>query len=216
MQSGNLYVYCGNDPVMYSDRNGQSAELTLGWTSSMWWLPMCDGPLPIGDLVYFGGIVATSIIDTVNIVGIDNIALYINELTNAVSQVSEEVRTVSNSTSQSVSGGASQGDPNWGKGFDRFSQLKKYLGSAGKDHEWHHIVEQCQIRKSGFDAKMIHNTKNVISVPHDIHVKISAYYSSIDIRLCPGMRVRDYLATMSFAEQYEFGLKILRDFGVIQ
>ena len=119
MQSGNLYVYCMNDPVMYSDRNGQSAELTFGWTSSMWWLPMCDGPLPIGALVYFGGIVVTSIIDTVNIGGIDNIALYINELTNAVSQISEEVRTVSNSTSQSVSGGASPGDLNWGKGFDR-------------------------------------------------------------------------------------------------
>ena len=112
---------------------------------------MCDGPLPIGDLVYFGGIVVTSIIDTINIVGIDNIALYINELTNAVSQISEEVRTVSNSTSQSVSGGASPGDLNWGKRFNRFSQLKNYLGSAGKDHEWHHIVEQCQIRKSGFD-----------------------------------------------------------------
>ena len=77
-------------------------------------------------------------------------------------------------------------------------------------------MEQCQIRKSGFDAKMIHNTENVISVPRDIHVKISAYYSSIDRSLCPSMRVRDYLATMSFAEQYEFGLKILRDFGVIQ
>ena len=63
---------------------------------------------------------------------------------------------------------------------------------------------------------MIHNTENVISVPHDIHVKISAYYSSIDYKYSSIMRVRDYLATMSFAEQYEFGLKVLRDFGVIQ
>jgi len=30
------------------------------------------------------------------------------------------------------------------------------------------------------------------------------------------MRVRDYLAGKSFEEQYEFGLKVLRDFGVIQ
>ena len=63
---------------------------------------------------------------------------------------------------------------------------------------------------------MIHNTENVISVPHDIHVKISAYYNSIDTQYSLTMRVRDYLATKSFAEQYEFGLKILRDFGVIQ
>ena len=177
---------------------------------------MCDGPLPIGDLVYFGGIVVTPIIDTVNIVGIDNIALYINELTNAVSQVSEEVKTVSNNVGQAVSGGASPGDPNWGKGFNNFTQLKRYLGSAGEGNEWHHIVEQCQINKSGFDAKMIHNTENIISISRETHIKISAYYNSIDEYLCPTMRVRDYLATKSFIEQYEYGLKVLRNYGVIQ
>ena len=40
--------------------------------------------------------------------------------------------------------------------------------------------------------------------------------NSIDYKYSSIMRVCDYLATMSFAEQYEFGLKILRDFGVIQ
>ena len=63
---------------------------------------------------------------------------------------------------------------------------------------------------------MIHNTENIISISRETHIKITAYYNSIDSRLSTVMRVRDYLATKSFIEQYEYGLKVLRDYGVIQ
>lgn len=37
-----------------------------------------------------------------------------------------------------------------GARFSSFNALKRSLGSAGKGKQWHHIVEQCQIGKSGF------------------------------------------------------------------
>ncbi len=56
MQGYNLFAYCNNNPVNYYDPTGESAEAILGgWMSSMWWLHGVDGPLPVGDIVYWGG-----------------------------------------------------------------------------------------------------------------------------------------------------------------
>ena len=60
MQSGNLYVYCTNSPVMYHDPSGQNS-LALTWTGTMWWLTFADGPIPLGDIIYAGGIVVLAI-----------------------------------------------------------------------------------------------------------------------------------------------------------
>lgn len=59
-----------------------------------------------------------------------------------------------------------------------------------------------------FGAEKIHNTKNVIRLPHgkgSIHAKISGYYSSIYQNT--GMRVRDYVKTLSYEEQYKLGIE---------
>ncbi len=39
-------------------------------------------------------------------------------------------------------------------------------GSPGEGNDWHHIVEQSQITKSGFSPEQIHNTSNIIAVDH--------------------------------------------------
>jgi hypothetical protein len=59
----------------------------------------------------------------------------------------------------------------------------------------------------------INNSNNVINISTKVHQKISAYYSSIQ-PFTNGLRVRDWLAGQSFQKQYEFGVKILRQFGV--
>ena len=79
--------------------------------------------------------------------------------------------------------------------------------------EWHHIVEQCQQTKSGFSTFWINNSNNVINITKEIHQIISAHYSSIQF-YTEGLRVRDWLAGQSFQKQYEYGVKILRQFGV--
>lgn len=52
----NLFAYCYNNPVNYSDPYGESATAALaGWASSSWVMTLVDGLLPIGDIIYVGG-----------------------------------------------------------------------------------------------------------------------------------------------------------------
>ena len=117
MQSGNLYVYGVNNPVAFCDRNGCAGELALAWTGSMWWLPTIDGILPIGDIIYLGGIGVTAAIDSI---GIDNIARFFDEVPNAfqqlIQQAGDKAEAISDAVQQSASGGGSgspSGPNNW-------------------------------------------------------------------------------------------------------
>ena len=100
-----------------------------------------------------------------------------------------------------------------GKGFATFEAFKKAYGPAGEGYAWHHIVEQNADNIAKFGAERIHNTKNLIRLPNgkgSIHAKISGFYSS---KMKNGMRVRDYVKTKSYEEQYEFGIETLKRFG---
>lgn len=99
-------------------------------------------------------------------------------------------------------------------GYDSFRQLKKALGSPGEGMNWHHIVEQSQIKKSGFSPQQIHNADNVLAVDKATHSKISGFYSSIR-PFTDGLKVRDWLSGQSFEAQYNFGIQVLKDFGVL-
>ena len=58
----NMYAYCLNNPVMYTDYTGESAVSALKlWSSTMWWLVAIDGFLPIGDIIYVAGTIAMAI-----------------------------------------------------------------------------------------------------------------------------------------------------------
>ena len=102
------------------------------------------------------------------------------------------------------------------QGYSSFKDLKKSIGSAGNGNDWHHIVEQSQIKKSGFNPEQIHNTNNIIAVDHATHMKITGYYNTKSFRFTGGLSVRDWLAGQSYEIQYNFGLDVLRKFGVIE
>ena len=80
-------------------------------------------------------------------------------------------------------------------------------------NEWHHIVEQCQIKRSGFAAETIQNVNNVVNISAETHRKISEFYSSKH-SFTEGLTLRNWLAGQSFSVQYEWGLRILKMFGV--
>jgi hypothetical protein len=101
-----------------------------------------------------------------------------------------------------------------GQGFTSFRALKEYLGDPGENMEWHHIVEQSQIGRSGFSVGQIQNTNNVIAIDANVHAQISGFYSSNVAGRGTGT-VRDWLAGQDFQAQYEFGLQVLRRFGII-
>ena len=99
--------------------------------------------------------------------------------------------------------------------FKSFSALKKALGPAGKNKHWHHIVEQHADNVAKFGQGSIQNTKNVISIPGgfkgSLHGKVTGHYNS----LMPGtsMRVRDYVKTLPYNQQYQYGIDVLKRFG---
>lgn len=62
----------------------------------------------------------------------------------------------------------------------------------------------------------IHNTSNIIAVDSATHAKITGYYNTTTFRFTNGLSVRDWLVGQSYEYQYEFGLDVLRQFGVIK
>ena len=120
---------------------------------------------------------------------------------------------VSGAITGGIAGGLSynSGAASTGKGFDSYKQLKKEIGSPGAGNEWHHIVEQCQIAKSGFSPQLVQNTSNIMSIGKSTHRAISGYYSSVQ-PFTDGLTVRNWLVGQSFSAQHEFGLNVIKMF----
>ncbi len=98
------------------------------------------------------------------------------------------------------------------QGFKSFPAFKRAMGPAGEGQAWHHIVEQHAGNKAKFTPEQLHNTKNIIRLPHgagSIHAKISGFYSSIrpEITSSPTLTVRQWLGTQTYQQQYDFGMQ---------
>lgn len=105
-----------------------------------------------------------------------------------------------------------------GVGYKSFSAFKRAQGTAGDGNAWHHIVEQTPGNLEKFGSEAIHNTDNLVKLPHGpgtIHNQISGYYSS-KLPFTEGKTVRQWLSTQSFEEQASFGRDILQQFGFTQ
>ncbi|MBZ4043677.1 hypothetical protein K8B81_14985 [Flavobacterium hibisci] len=101
------------------------------------------------------------------------------------------------------------------KGYASFNAFKAAQGSAGEGMAWHHIVEQGGSNVAKFGATKIHNTSNLVKLEHgagSIHAKISGYYSSKQA-FTGGKTVRQWLSTQSYKQQYNFGIKIMKQYG---
>ena len=89
------------------------------------------------------------------------------------------------------------------------------MGDPGDGKAWHHIVEQSQIKNSGFASSQVNNVNNIISIPHgsgSVHAQISGYYSSVK-PFTNGQTVRTWLSGQSFDAQFKFGMDLLKQFG---
>lgn len=83
------------------------------------------------------------------------------------------------------------------------------MGSPGQGNVFDHVVEQSQIRRSGFAADEIHNPFNMNPVSAGTNQLKANYYSSKQ-PFTGGGTVRDWMNGQSFADQYEFGMDVLR------
>ena len=96
-----------------------------------------------------------------------------------------------------------------GFSFEKFRHFKNYWGKLPDNYVWHHIVEQ---NKEGqFGARAVHNVYNLVAVPRWVNQKAADFYQSKReyITHSTTMRVRDWMATKTYEEQREFGIKVL-------
>lgn len=101
--------------------------------------------------------------------------------------------------------------------FDTYKAFKKQYGRAGDGYEWHHIVEQSQVRNGSVIAQDVYSVQNTIRLDYATHRKISGIYSSKNATLTGSttMTVRQWLTGKSYAEQYEIGVMLLKSLGVV-
>jgi len=52
------------------------------------------------------------------------------------------------------------------RSYSSFSAFKRAEGAAGPGQAWHHIVEQTPTNVQNFGAAAIHNTENIVALPH--------------------------------------------------
>ena len=102
-------------------------------------------------------------------------------------------------------------------GYSSFTKLREDIGDPERTQNWHHIVEQEQMEEglAGFKSTQVNNTNNIVSIPSGSkspHSKISEYYGSVQ-DFTDGKTVREWLKDKSFEEQWEFGVKQLREYG---
>jgi hypothetical protein len=102
-----------------------------------------------------------------------------------------------------------------GGGFRSFSAFKTARGAAGAGKHWHHIVGQTTGNVERFGAEAIHSGDNLIALDAATHARISGFYNS-KRGVGGGKTVREWLSSQSFEAQREFGIQVLRDFGVLR
>ncbi len=103
------------------------------------------------------------------------------------------------------------------EGYETFRAFKLAEGVAQEGMQWHHIVEQTASNIERFGPRAIHNVENLVQVPRELHIgegSVSAFYSSKQA-FSEGMTVRQWLSPQCFEAQREFGLQVLRDYGII-
>jgi hypothetical protein len=218
----NLFAYCLNNPVNLNDPSGHDAlalfQLFLvamalialaAFAPAVVGLAVCAAAMGAG----VGGIIGANSGGGSEAVlsGVAN-GMMIATGAAAIAGIGAYALTGAGAAATgSIASGASSGGS---AGFNTFNEAKKYLGSAGEGNQWHHIVEQSQIQKSGFSSQVIHNTDNLIAVNKTIHGQISGYYNTKNFDFTGGVSVRNWLAGQSFEKQYEFGTNVLKQFGV--
>jgi post-segregation antitoxin (ccd killing protein) len=99
--------------------------------------------------------------------------------------------------------------------FRSHSAYVYVIGPAGSNLEYHHIVEQCQIRRSGFDPRLIYTGANIVRLTREQHIEISAHYSKNLGAETEYKTVRNWLSdNKTFEFQWQYGKEKLLERGV--
>jgi hypothetical protein len=92
--------------------------------------------------------------------------------------------------------------------------LAKRFGPAGDGYQYHHIVEE-GVNDGIIPAGQLQNTDNIIRIPTLLHEEISAVYGRAAPD-APTMSLRQWLKGQPYQTQYDWGLKIMRELGILR
>ena len=96
--------------------------------------------------------------------------------------------------------------------FDSFKNAMKREGKGlPPEQQWHHIVNQNPANKKRFGERL-HCTDNLIALPRPVHQRVSAHYSTKPSWSKP-RTVRAVVSERSWDEQYDYGVRLLREYG---
>ncbi len=205
----NLYAYAGGDPVNGTDPTGLFVE----GNSAM------DSALNGGLLSWLGfeQFARGAFNHNEGLLKLSNDATFnegLAQMRQGICQMVSGGITVATTTGP-VAVGMVGALPGLAKlGFNSFRSFKGFFGGAGRGKQWHHIVEQTPRNLVRFGKQRIHNRENMVAVEKSVHQAVSGIYSSKD-PIAQGMTVREWLSSQSWEAQYNFGISILEDFGVI-
>jgi hypothetical protein len=94
-------------------------------------------------------------------------------------------------------------------------ELNRLADEPTPGYQIHHIVEQGPASKDGYTPAEIETPENLVRVPTLKHYEITAYYATKRDDL-GGMSPREYLNEKAWYVRREFGLKVLRQQGVLK
>lgn len=220
-QDFNRYMYCRGNPVRYNDPDGHNPQAVINgfqyWYQKAVELTYRYGPgirkgakWALRQGRAFGAWLhrADAAVDRFFDRAYDKAANFFNNLVGIRFPAQELVGGAVNSTTM-----LEQAIPNLaskvGVGFRTFARLKNFIGVAGKNFHWHHIVEQNPGNLAKFGPEAIHNTLNVLRTPARVHYVLTGFYNSIQplVTGSTSMTVRQWLNTKPFSFQLQFGIQ---------
>ncbi|MBO5111334.1 MAG: RHS repeat-associated core domain-containing protein [Clostridia bacterium] len=200
----NLYAYCDNNPVMRVDYGGMFWDTVFDVVSLCFSVVevVANPADPWAWVGCFGDLV-----DLVpGITGVGETAKALGAAKKAgeiLDDVHDTKKAIENMAELAEAGQ---------DGYKTFKTAKKSM-EAVTDIEWHHLVEQSQIRRSGLIKTSINNSSNLVGIDRNLHQKISALYSSKPSFLKDSSNfktVRDWVSTLNYQQQYTFGVWALQ------
>ncbi len=229
----NRYAYCLNNPLKYTDPSGHVNVSTMdGWAQmdysivseymKYWAINDGDDPSSVmSENEYAASVLGDNLQNTVEY-NTGPAAASCLDVLQTMLDFAGVVPLIGDGLDV-INGGiyAARGD--WGNAGLTAAAAVPFIGiwatgaKIANKTSLHHIVERCQIGKSGFSSNQIFSKLNEVSIPNDIHFGkggITAYYGSIDPKLSDTMKIRECLAGQDFKTQYNFGAEQLSKRGV--
>lgn len=200
----NLFAYCDSNPVMRKDDGGMFWDTVFDVVSLAF--SVAEVVVNPADPWAWAGMIG-DVVDLIPFVsGVGEVTKALGAAKKAgelLDDVHDAKKAIENMAELAEAGQ---------DGYKTFKTAKKNM-EAASDIEWHHLVEQSQAGRSGFAKTSINNSSNLVGIGSDLHHKISGFYSSKPTFLKNADQyktVRDWVSTLSYQQQYTFGVFVLQ------